>query len=123
LFNDKIKLTFFKGKYEFTWLQYEMRTEHMIVNLCDITFKNECYKNWLSNEPINISEIYDTLNKKNIMIVRDNNDFLFGLKLVENNFVEIFFSTNSKKAEQEGILEFMCYQATYLNNLFETLEF
>lgn len=124
LFDDNIQLNFWKGQYEFTRLQYKMRTKHIVKNLVDINFKNEVYRDWLSNQPINLDEICELLNKKKIIILKDNNNFLLGIKLIKNTpNVELFFSTQSEKAEQNGILELMCYQANYLNNLFSNLEF
>lgn len=125
LCNDNIKLNFWKGQWEFTWLQYEMRTKHIVKNLASITFKNDVYRDWMSNEPINIAELCELLNENKIVIIKDNNDFLLGLKPIKNTMdVELFFSTRPAiKAEQENILEYMCYQATYLNKLFTNLEF
>lgn len=123
LFEDNIRLNFWKGRWEFTWLQYEMRTKHIVKKLTDIKFKSDVYCELLSKELITIGEICELLNEKKIVIIKDNNNFLLGLKPIENDEVEIFFSTQSGKAEQEEILEFICYQASYLNNLFTNLEF
>lgn len=125
LCDDNIKLNFWKCQWEFTWLQYEMRTKHIVRNLSNITFKNNVYRDWLSNNPINVTDICELLNKNKIIIIKNSNNFLLGLKPIENSTnVELFFSTPSAiKAEQENILELMCNQATYLNNLFTNLEF
>lgn len=118
LFNDTIKVSFWKGQHEFTKLQCEMRTYNMNFDINKIIFKSDCYVHLVTNEILTVGEIYEMLQNNQTILLKNKDDFIIGMK--DNYF---FFSTKAINACSENILEFMTENAINLYNLIITLEF
>jgi hypothetical protein len=115
LFDNTIKLVFWKGQWEFTWLQYEIRTVHHTIHIQDVTFLSNSYKQLGSGE-ITQQEILENLSNNKLVIIKDNDNCYLVMKPLENGCVEICFIIDGK-AMQDNIIQILTQYAIKLHNL------